>query len=76
VTLVTRGEDLFPSTHIHRLLQALLGYATPAYHHHPLLKDATGRRYAKRDESLTLRAMRAGGVSSAQILEKIRKLTI
>ncbi len=49
VTLVTRGADLFAATHIHRLLQALLGLPTPRYRHHPLLTDAHGRRLAKRD---------------------------
>ena len=34
VTLVTRGMDLFPATHIHRLLQALLGLPVPRWHHH------------------------------------------
>src|SRR5262249_27151779 len=67
ITLVTRGEDLFRSTDIHRLLQALLGYATPDYHHHPLLKDNSGKRFAKRDKSVTLRALRAEGHSSADI---------
>ncbi|MSO85043.1 MAG: tRNA glutamyl-Q(34) synthetase GluQRS [Rhodospirillales bacterium] len=61
VTLVTRGEDLFAATHVHRLLQALLGLPTPAYHHHPLLADAHGRRFAKRDRALTLRALRESG---------------
>ena len=58
VTLVTRGEDLLPSTHVHGLLQRLLGYETPRYAHHRLLTDADGRRFAKRDKSLTLRALR------------------
>ena len=40
VTLVTRGEDVLPSTHVHVLLQRLLGYATPRYAHHALLTDA------------------------------------
>jgi glutamyl-Q tRNA(Asp) synthetase len=70
VTLVTRGVDLFASTHIHRLLQALLGLPTPAYRHHSLLTDATGRRLAKRDRALTIRAMREAGMSPAQVLEK------
>lgn len=70
VTLVTRGVDLFPATHIHRLLQALLGLPTPAYRHHPLLTDAAGRRLAKRDRALTVRAMRDAGMSPAEILEK------
>ena len=61
VTLVTRGIDLFAATHVHRLLQALLGLPTPDYCHHALLTDADGRRYAKRDRSLTLRALREAG---------------
>ena len=48
VTLVTRGADLFQATHIHRLLQALLGLPVPAWHHHPLLLDETGAKLAKR----------------------------
>ncbi len=67
VTLVTRGEDLFAATHMHRLLQALLGFATPAYHHHKLLTAPDGRRFAKRDRSLTLRAMREAGRRPAEI---------
>lgn len=67
VTLVTRGIDLFEATHVHRLLQALLGLETPRYHHHRLLTDTEGRRYAKRDKSLTLRALRAAGESPAAV---------
>ena len=70
VTLVTRGVDLFAATHIHRLLQALLGLPTPAYRHHPLLTDANGRRLAKRDRALTIRAMREAGMRPAEVLEK------
>jgi glutamyl-Q tRNA(Asp) synthetase len=61
VTLVTRGVDLFAATHVHRLLQALLGLPVPRYRHHRLLTDENGRRYAKRDKSLTLRALREAG---------------
>ena len=61
VTLVTRGEDLFHATHLHRLLQALLGLAAPRYRHHMLLTGADGRRLAKRDGSLTVRSLRAAG---------------
>ena len=68
VTLVTRGADLAPSTHIHRLLQALLGLPTPRYRHHPLLTDAMGRRLAKRDRALTIRAMRASGMRPDAIM--------
>jgi glutamyl-Q tRNA(Asp) synthetase len=68
VTLVTRGQDLFAATHIHRLLQALLDLPTPRYRHHSLLTDAAGRRLAKRDAALTIRAMRAAGKTPAEVL--------
>lgn len=68
VTLVTRGVDLFSATHIHRLLQALLGLPTPRYRHHSLLTDANGRRLAKRDRALTVRAMREAGMSAAELI--------
>jgi len=61
VTLVTRGEDLMPATDIHRLLQALLGLPVPEWCHHRLLTGPDGRRYAKRDRALTLRALREAG---------------
>jgi glutamyl-Q tRNA(Asp) synthetase len=73
VTLVTRGADLYAATHIHRLLQALLGLPTPRYRHHPLLTDAAGRRLAKRDRALTIRAMRQAGITSDQILQAASK---
>jgi glutamyl-Q tRNA(Asp) synthetase len=72
VTHVVRGEDLFAATHVHRLLQALLGLPTPAYRHHPLLTDAQGRRLAKRDGALSLAEMRAGGADPAAILADLR----
>ncbi len=67
VTLVVRGVDLLPATHIHVLLQALMGWPTPAYAHHPLLTDANGRRLAKRDRAATLRDLRAAGHSPAEV---------
>ena len=67
VTFVTRGEDLFAATHIHRLLQALLGLPTPRYRHHMLLTDASGKRFAKRDKALTLRALREAGRTPEEV---------
>jgi glutamyl-Q tRNA(Asp) synthetase len=67
VTLVTRGADLFTATHIHRLLQALLDLPTPRYRHHKLLTDASGKRFAKRDKALTLRALRESGKTPAEV---------
>ena len=67
VTLVTRGADLLEATHVQRLLQALLGFPAPEYHHHPVLAGHDGRRYAKRDGALALRTLRAGGWRPADI---------
>lgn len=67
VSLVTRGEDLFFATHLHRLLQALLGFDPPDHHHHGLLRNAAGERLAKRDRAQTLRSMREAGMDPAEV---------
>ncbi len=69
VTLVTRGVDVLPSTHVHGLLQKLLGYETPRYAHHKLLTDASGRRFAKRDRDMTIRAMRDAGMTRDEVVQ-------
>jgi glutamyl-Q tRNA(Asp) synthetase len=51
VTVVTRGIDLFRATHVHRLLQALLGLPVPRWHHHPVLVGPDGRKLAKRRDA-------------------------
>lgn len=66
-TLVTRGEDLLEATDIHRLLQALMGWPEPLYAHHGLITDEQGKRLAKRDQAPTLRALRASGMSPAEV---------
>ncbi|HVY89360.1 MAG TPA: tRNA glutamyl-Q(34) synthetase GluQRS [Hyphomonadaceae bacterium] len=71
ITHVIRGEDLRASTHIHVLIQKLLGLPTPIYRHHRLLTGPDGKRYAKRDQSLTLAALRQSGVSPAGIRARI-----
>jgi len=75
ITRVIRGEDLREATHIHVLLQALLGLPTPVYAHHRLLTDATGRRLAKRDKAATLRDMRAAGTKPEAILQQFEAAT-
>ena len=67
VTLVTRGIDLKPATHLHRLLQALMGWPAPTYAHHGLLTDADGKRLAKRDDAATLRSLREAGVPPEEV---------
>ncbi|HQT75817.1 MAG: tRNA glutamyl-Q(34) synthetase GluQRS [Rhodospirillales bacterium 20-64-7] len=73
VALVTRGADLKPATDLHRLLQVLMGWPEPAYAHHHLLTDASGRRLAKRDGAATLRALRTAGVAAADIIERFSR---
>jgi glutamyl-Q tRNA(Asp) synthetase len=68
VTLVTRGEDLASATHIHRVLQALLGLPTPGYRHHPLVADSAGRRLSKRAGAPTIRTMRERGITPSEVI--------
>jgi glutamyl-Q tRNA(Asp) synthetase len=67
VTHVVRGEDLFEATHVQVLIQTLMGWPTPAYRHHRLLVGPDGRRYAKRDRSVTLAELGAGGLDAGTL---------
>jgi glutamyl-Q tRNA(Asp) synthetase len=68
VTHVVRGQDLYAATDLQRLLQVLLDIPEPAaYHHHPLVLDSTGRKLSKSLRDTSLRELRAGGVSPADI---------
>jgi glutamyl-Q tRNA(Asp) synthetase len=64
ISHVIRGADLFDATHIHRALQALLGLATPTYHHHRLIRDENGKRLAKRDDARAIATYRSQGLSA------------
>jgi glutamyl-Q tRNA(Asp) synthetase len=72
VTDVVRGVDLFEATHIHRLLQALLGLPAPKYHHHPLLLGPDGKRLAKRNGARPLAELRAAGADPRVLLDALR----
>ncbi|SCA55429.1 Glutamyl-Q tRNA(Asp) synthetase [Candidatus Terasakiella magnetica] len=72
INLITRGQDLFHATHIHRLLQDLLKLDVPEYHHHGLMVGEDGKRFAKRDKSLTLRSLRESGACVEDVLERLR----
>src|SRR4051812_46651428 len=72
VTDVVRGRDLFAATHVHRLLQALLGLPSPDYHHHNLLLDAEGRRLAKRHDAQTLQSLREAGADPTELVRALR----
>jgi glutamyl-Q tRNA(Asp) synthetase len=75
ITIVSRGEDLFTASHVQRLLQAALGLPAPAYHHHRLVRDAGGRRLAKRDAARTLAHLRAAGIGAAAVRAALRRGT-
>lgn len=71
ITLVTRGNDLFAATNVHRLLQALLSLPVPRYSHHRLILDATGKRLAKRDQATALRTLREQGITAHEVRARL-----
>jgi len=72
ITHVVRGRDIMPSTHAHRLLQAVLGSPESIYHHHALVLDAEGNRLAKRHGAPTLADWRAEGMDGIALVERLR----
>lgn len=72
ISLVTRGLDLFPATHVHRLLQALLDLPVPTWHHHALLRDGEGRKLAKRRGSPSLADLRRAGEDGRALAGMLR----
>ena len=73
ISLVTRGADLFASTHVHVLLGHLLHLCAPLYHHHPLLIEADGRKLAKRRGSAALADLRHAGEDGLALAEDLRQ---
>lgn len=73
VSHVTRGEDLFEATHIHRVLQAVLGLPVPLYAHHCLLRDNDGKRLAKRDGARSLASLRAAGYTPEDVRRSLQE---
>lgn len=72
VTHVTRGADLFDSTHIHRALQGVLGLPVPQYCHHALLRDNQGKRLAKRDGARSIASLREAGYTPQQVRDSLQ----
>jgi glutamyl-Q tRNA(Asp) synthetase len=73
VTNIIRGEDLAHIADLHRMLFRLLGHTPPMIEHHKLITDDTGKRFAKRDQSVTLRALRENGMTPAGIRARLFK---
>ncbi|GMN02241.1 tRNA glutamyl-Q(34) synthetase GluQRS [Erythrobacter sp. MTPC3] len=72
ITTVTRGTDLFSSTHVHRILQELLELPVPHWHHHPVLLDDDGQKLAKRRGSPSLKDRRESGEDGLSLAEQLR----
>lgn len=72
ITLITRGQDLFAASHVHRLLQALLGLPVPTWHHHQLLCEEDGRKLAKRRGSPALADLRKAGEDGRAVAQALR----
>ena len=72
VSLVTRGADLFAASHVHRLLQALLGLPVPVWHHHALVVEGDGRKLAKRRGSAALADLRRAGADGGALADALR----
>lgn len=72
ITEVTRAVDLLPSTHIHRILQTALNLPEPSYHHHPIVTDLHGERLAKRNQSYSIKQMRADGLKKSDIYTMLK----
>jgi len=65
---VVRGEDLLTSTARQLLLYEALGWRAPAFCHVPLVRDAEGRRLAKRTGGLSIRDLRNRGIAPTDVL--------
>lgn len=76
IDLVTRGEDLADATPIHVAIQQLMGLPTPAYLHHDLVRDASGKRLAKRDDARSIASYRRAGWSAAALTAHLRRSRI
>ena len=74
ITHIVRGMDLFTATHIHRLLQALLGLETPTYYHHPLIMADDGEKLSKKNKVKPLKDLRNEGATINDFMEMINTI--
>lgn len=81
ITDVTRGADLFEKTAVHVLIQTLMSWPVPRYHHHGLVMDRSGgpqesKKMSKRFGSQTIRSLRESGLSPKDVLDLARDLAV
>jgi|SRR5947209_6830396 len=73
ITEVVRGADLLKSTARQLLLFRVLGYSPPEYFHCPLMRDENNVRLAKRNDALSLRTLRAQGVTAETLRQRFKE---
>lgn len=71
ITHVIRGEDLLEATPLHVVLQHIMGFQTPIYHHHKLIRDGAGKRLAKRDDARAISKYRSEGATPRDIRQMV-----
>ena len=73
ITDVVRGRDLLGSTGRQRVLHRHLDNEPPRFAHHPLLLDTNDDKLSKRDDALTLRALREGGCHPEALIAAVAR---
>jgi len=73
IGIVSRGEDLVESTHIHKIIQLLLGLQSPLYLHHPLIMDSNGKRLSKRNRAQTVKSLKSKGYKREDVIDLFGK---
>lgn len=69
ISHIVRGQDIAPLTSVHRLLQHLMDWPVPIYHHHALLMDNSGEKLSKRKRAASILSLREQGFTAAQVLD-------
>ena len=72
---VVRGDDLLSSAARQYLLQQALGLPHPRWWHVPLVCDEHGQRLAKRTDALSLRELARRGVTRAEALQWVARVS-
>lgn len=67
ISEVVRGEDLLTSTFRQLLIYRALNLPPPKFYHAPLIVDLAGKRLAKRDAAMSLRALRESGANPEEL---------